>query len=154
MANALTHIAPLREGADVAGLQETLARSKDAIDHALQATGTVHDFRFVIFDRSQPNLLPQPGSSGPFALGVITTYDGSFDAYIQDFVRFLAPVFDALLPNTTDGAGLVPVKDHVQELIEWVRKDDAAQQPPNSAFEFYTAYPYTVQQILAAGIEG
>lgn len=153
MANALTHIAPLRPGADIRGLQEILSQNKAAVDHALQETGTVHDFRFVIFDASSPNLLPQANSTGPFALGVITTYDGSFDAYIQDFVRFLSPVFDALLPNTTDGAGLVPVKDHVQELIEWVRKDDAAQQPPNSEFEFYTAYPYTVQQILAADIK-
>jgi hypothetical protein len=153
MANALTHIAPLREDANVQGLMQTMGQIKGQVDHALKETGTVHDFRFVIFDRSQPNLLPKPGSNGPFALGVITTYDGSFDAYIADFVRYLAPVFDALLPNTVDGAHLVPVKDNLEGLRAWIRKDDAAQQPPNSNFEFYVAYPYTVQQILAADIK-
>ena len=153
MANALTHIAPLKPGANVQGLMETLGKNKEMVDHALKETGTVHDFRFVIFDASSPNLLPKPDSQGPFFHGVITTYDGSFEAYISDFVRFLGPVFDLLLPNTTDGAHLVPVKDNVEGLIEWVRKDDAEQQPPNSMFEFYTAYPYTVQQILAADIK-
>jgi hypothetical protein len=153
MANALTHIAPLKQGAGISELMETLSKNKGAIDHALQETGTVHDFRFVIFDGSSPNLLPQANSTGPFFLGVITTYDGSFEAYIQDFVRFLGPVFDALLPNTVDGGHLVPVQDNIEGLIEWVRKDDAAQHPPNSEFRFYTGYPYTVQQILAADIQ-
>ena len=107
MANALTHIVPLKEGANVKGLQEMLAKSKAAVDHALKETGTVHDFRFVFFDASQPNLQPTATSTGPYALGVITTYDGTFEAYIQDFVRFLGPVFDGLLPATVDGGDLV-----------------------------------------------
>lgn len=153
MANALTHIAPLKPGANLQGLQETLFKSREMRDHALKEIGTVHDFRFVVFDASSPNLLPHPSSNGPFFIAVITTYDGSFEAYIQDFVRFIAPVFDALLPNTVDGGDLVPVKDNVEGLIEWVRKYDASQQPPNNQFRFYTAYPYTVQQILAADIK-
>jgi len=149
MANALTHIVPLKEGANLQKLQTVVGTNRAAIDNALKQTGTVHDFRFVFFDASQPNLQPTATSKGPYALGVITTYDGTFEAYIQDFVRFLGPVFDALLPDTLDGGGLVPVKDHVQELTEWIRKNDAAQKPPNDAFKLYTAYPYTVQQILA-----
>ncbi|MFN2606631.1 MAG: hypothetical protein ABR511_01855 [Acidimicrobiales bacterium] len=149
MANALTHIVPLKEGANLRQLQAVVDGNQQAIDDALKEIGTVHDFRFVFFDASQPNLQPTSTSTGPYALGVITTYDGSFDSYIQDFTRFLAPVFDALLPATVDGAALVPVKDHVQELTEWIRKNDAAQNPPNDQFTLYTAYPFTVQQILA-----
>ena len=51
-------------------------------------------------------------SKGPFKLAVITTYDGDFAAYIQDFANMLGPVFDALLGFSADGTGLVPVKDH------------------------------------------
>lgn len=151
MANALTHIVALKEGVDVQQLLGVVSQSQGAIDRALKEIGTVHDFRFVFFDGSQPNLQPTATSTGPFALGLITTYDGAFDAYIQDFTRYLAPMFDTLLAATVGGEALVPVKDHLQEFTEWIRRNDAAQQPPNNQFQFSTAYPYTVQQILAAG---
>lgn len=148
---ALTHIVPLKEGSNVQQLQAVVEKNQGLIDSALKAIGTVHFLRFVFFDASQPNLQPVPNSdsTGPFALGVITEYDGDFESYVQDFTRHLAPVFDALLPAILGGEELVPVKDHVDELIEWARKNDAAQQPPNSEFGLYTAYPHTVQKILA-----
>ena len=147
--NPLTLIMPLRQGADLGQLQGLLASHQDAIDAALGVVGTVHYARFVLFDASSPNLQPMANSTGPFQLAVITTYDGSFDMYIQDFVQQLGDVFDALLGFTADGAALVPVKNNVTQFTAWIKANDASQQPPNSSLSQYAAYPYTVQAILA-----
>jgi hypothetical protein len=147
--NPLTLIMPLAQGVDLGVLQQTLGQQQPAIDRALGVVGTVHYARFVLFDASSPNLLPQANSTGPFMLAVITTYDGNFDLYIQDFVNELGPVFDALMSLTSTGADLVPVKDHVAEFTAWIAANDASQQPPNSARSQYAAYPYSVQTILA-----
>lgn len=147
----LTLIMPLMEGADLGKLQQLLVEQRSAIDAALGAVGTVHYARFVVFDASSANLQPSPSSKGPFKLAVITTYDGDFDTYIQDFVQQLGDVFDALLEFTTDGAGLVPVKDNVAKFTAWIAANDSSQQPPTNQFSLYAAYPYTVQQVLAAG---
>jgi hypothetical protein len=149
MAHPLTLIMPLRPDANVNELGQLIAQQQPAINQALEAVGTVHYARFVLFDGSSPNLQPLANSTGPFSLGVITTYDSSFEMYIQDFVRMLGQVFDALLSFTSDGAHLIPVKDNVQAFIAYVAGNDASQQPPNSAFGQYEAYPYTVQQIKA-----
>lgn len=140
---------PLRQGADLGQLQGLLASHQEAINTALGAVGTVHYARFVVLDASSPNLQPLANSTGPFQLAVITTYDGNFDMYIQDFVQQLPDVFDALLGFTTDGAGLVPARDNVSQLTAWIKANDASQQPPNSLLSQYAAYPYTVQAILA-----
>jgi hypothetical protein len=147
--NPLTLIMPLKQGVGLGQLQQVLAQQQGAIDHALGVVGTVHYARFVLFDSSSPNLQPLPSSTGPFQLAVITTYDGDFNIYIQDFVKELGPVFDALLTLTSDGGDLVPVKDHVTQFTAWVAANDASQQPPNNQFSQYAAYPYGVQKILA-----
>jgi hypothetical protein len=149
MANPLTFIMPLAADADVEQLMTALGSQSGAIDGALAQIGTVHFARFVLFDTAAPNLLPTPGSKGPFGLSVITDYDGDFDIYIQAFVSILGPVFDELLKFSSDGADLIPVKDHVTEFEAYIKANDASQQPPNNAFSLYSAYPYTVQQILA-----
>jgi len=149
MANPLTLVIPLAEGSDPLNLEGALSALQPKIDAALEAVGTVHYARFVLLDGSKPNLQPSPSSIGPFSLGVITSFDGDFDVYIQDFVNQLGPVFDALLQFAADGAGLVPVAEHVEEFIAYVAANDATQQPPNSTFKMYNAYPYTVQEVLA-----
>jgi hypothetical protein len=146
--NPLTLVMPLKPGAE-AQVGTLLAGQQGAIDNALAVVGTVHFARFVLFDAASPNLAPAPGSNGPFSLAVITTYDGDFDIYIQDFVAQLGDVFDALLGLTTDGANLVPVKDNVVAFTAWIKANDLSQQPPNAALSQYAAYPYTVQTILA-----
>jgi hypothetical protein len=146
--NPLTLVMPLSPGAE-AKVGELLASQQAAIDNALSVVGTVHFARFVLFDAASPNLAPTPGSSGPFSLAVITTYDGDFDIYIQDFVAQLGDVFNALLELTPDAAGLVPVKDNVAAFTAWIKQNDLSQQPPNGGLSQYAAYPYTVQTILA-----
>ncbi len=146
--NPLTLVMPLKPGAEQQ-IGVLLKSHQAAIDDALSIVGTVHYARFVLFDASSPNLQPMPGSKGPFSLSVITTYDGDFDVYIQDFVLHLGDVFDALLSLTTDGTSVVPVKDHIKAFTAWVKDHDLSQQPPNAPLSQYAAYPYTVQTILA-----
>lgn len=149
MANALTLVIPLKEGIDLGQLQAELAGLMPTTGAAMEAVGTVHNSRVVLLDHASPNLQPRPGSSGPFSFAVITTYDGDFAVYIQDFATHLGPIFDALLGFSADGSGIVPVSDHVEEFTAYLEANDLSKQPPNDAFRFFTAYPYTVQQILA-----
>jgi hypothetical protein len=150
VANPLTLIIPLKEGVDLSQLGKSLAELQPQLDAALKSVGTVHYARFVVFDRSSPNLQPR-GGPGPFGLGVITSFDGDFNVYIQDFVNKLGPIFDALLSFSADGAGLIPVAENLQAFTAYVAANNASQQPPNNAFGLYSAYPYTVQQVIAAG---
>jgi hypothetical protein len=152
MANPLTFIMPIAADADVETLLADLGKSQVQVDLALKEVGTVHFARFVLFDASSPYLLPctsGPLGSGPFCLSVITDYDGSFDAYIEAFVRWLGPIFDTLLSFSADGTQLIKVKDNVAAFEAYITAHDASQQPPNSNIGLYSAYPWTVQQIEA-----
>ena len=149
MASPMTLVIPMKEGADMQKLAGILVAQQDAIDAARVEIGTLHYARFVIFDHSSPNLQPQAGSTGPFSLAVITDYDGDFNVYIQDFVNHLGPAFSLLLSYSTSGQDLLPLNEHVEGFIEWIRANDASQHPPNDALRFFSAYPDTVQQVLA-----
>ena len=149
MANPLTLVIPLREGADIQKLVGILVAQQDAIDAARREIATIHFARFVLFDHSSPNLQPQPNSTGPFSLSVITAYDGDFDVYIQDFVNHLGPAFSLLLSFSATGQELLPLAEHVQGFVDWIRANDASQHGPNAQLRFYSAYPDTVQQVLA-----
>lgn len=148
MASPLTLLMPVTPGTDPKTIAATLAQNQPQIDQALNAVGTVHYARFVLLDRSSPSLQPGAGT-GPFVLGVITEYDGNFNAYIRDFVAQVGPVFDALLQFTEGGKAVTPVKDHVAEFTAYIAKYDLSQTPANAG-RLYQAYPYTVQQVLAA----
>ncbi len=147
MASPLTLLMPVIPGTDPQVIGATLEKFQPEIDAALTSVGTVHYARFVLLDRSAANLLPA-SAAGPFVIGVITEYDGSFDAYIQDFVDKVGLVFDALLAFVEGGAALIPVKDHVQAFTTFIAANDASQHAPNTGL--YEAYPQTVQQVLAA----
>ena len=149
MANPLTFIMPLEEGVNLVELGEVLHKNQATIDNALEQVGTVHFARFVVFDNSAPNLLPSAESKGPFCLSVITDYDGDFDAYINAFVQYLGPIFNTLLGFSANGGSLIPVDQNVKAFEQYITKNDASQEPPNQELSLYSAYPYTVQQILA-----
>jgi hypothetical protein len=115
--------------AKVHGLQ-ALPPEKNPVTTALEEIGTVHFARFVFIDEDR--------------LAVITTYDGDFERYIMDFVDYIGPVFDDLLQHMVDAPEL-PVEQHRQEFLAYVRKNDLTCVPP-----FYSAYPTrTVQDVLA-----
>lgn len=154
MANALTLVIPLAPDADLGKLQAQLGARAPGMDALLAQVGTVHFARFMLFQHSAANLRPD-GGDGPFSLAVITSYDGDFGVYVQDFVNEVGDVFDALLSFSADGQSLVPVAKHVDAFTAYVAANNLSQQPPNDAIGLHSGYqaPYTVQQINAAGIE-
>ena len=76
---------------------------------------------------------------------VITTYDGSFEDYINDFIDEIGDVFNALLSHMA-GAPPLPVQQHRAEFLAYVRANDLRCIEP-----FYSAYPKaTVLDVKAA----
>ena len=148
MANPLTLLMPLKPNTDPRTIAGAIESNQTAIDNALTSIGTVHFARFLILDTSVPNLQPTGKSTDTLVLGVITEYDGAFGPYISDFVNQIGFVFDALLPYVVGGADLVPVAKNLNAFTAFVQQNDASQNPTTPAL--YSAYPNTVQQILAA----
>lgn len=76
-------------------------------------------------------------------IGFFTVYDGSFDKYIDDFTKYIGPVFDLIFKFTKDPPPS-PCRKYVQEFIDFAA---GANRPP---IGFYQAYPgLTVQDIHA-----
>ena len=148
MASPLTLLMPIIPGTDPTKIAATLAGAQARIDQALTSIGTVHYARFLLLDRSTANLQPGGASADQLVLAVITEYDGSFNAYIGDFVSQIGDVFNALLQFVVGGQAVTPVQDNVNAFIAFVTANDASQHQPNTGL--YQAYPNTtVQQILA-----
>lgn len=151
MSSPLTLMMPVLPGTSIVAIATALAGSQKQIDEALLNIGTVHFARFLLLDRSNANLQPtlsSIGSSDTLIIGVVTEYDGDFDAYISDFVAQLGGVFDTLLGFVVGGAALVPVANNVAAFEAFITTNDASQHEPNQSL--YEAYPQTVQEILAA----
>jgi hypothetical protein len=115
-----------------AGQQQTLIKllgeNSAAIDAALTKVGTVHFARFLFLNET--------------TLLIITTYDGDFSTYIEQFTAILGGTFNAIF-SLTDPAPPLPVEKNVQAFIDFVQKWNL---PSN----LYSAYPQcTVQQILS-----
>jgi len=150
MASPLTLLMPVLSG-QVQNLAQALGVYQAQLDAALTSIGTVHYARTLIFDASSQNLQPSIplNSNDSYVLAIITEFDGSFDAYINDFVSQVGTVFDAVLPFVVGGAAVVPVANNVAAFEAFVTQYDASQHAPNTGL--FQAYTYTVQQILAAG---
>ena len=151
MTKPLSLMMPVLPGTSLIAIAATLVESQKQIDAALTSIGTVHFARFLLLDSSQPNLQPNMTSavkSDHLIIGVVTEYDGDFNAYIQDFVSQLGNVFDALLRFVIGGAALSPVANNVPAFEAYITANDASQHVPNNSL--YAAYPQTVQQILAS----
>lgn len=100
---------------------QQLPPDRNPIVTALDTIGTVHFARFVFLDDAH--------------LAVITTYDGDFDVYVNEFVDHIGEVFDALLQHIADAPPL-PVQQHRAEFLDFLRAHDLGCIPP-----FYSAYP-------------
>ncbi len=136
--NPLTLVMKIRSPEDYQQLNETLLQlhSQPATDNpitaALNKIATVHFARFVFLENNTK-------------LAVITTYDHDFETYISDFVDEIGHVFDMLLSHM-EGAPPLPVRDHREEFLHYVREHDMPAIQP-----FYSAYPtLTVLDILDA----
>ena len=110
---------------------QSLPPEQNPILTALDAIGTVHFARFVFLDETR--------------LAVITTYDGDFDAYVNEFVNHIGEVFDALLLHIADPPPL-PVQQHREEFLDFLRRNDLGCIPP-----FYSAYPDRTALDIRAG---
>ncbi len=142
--NALTALFPIRAEA-VEFLRNKLIDTP--IDGSgLDAVGTVHFARIFVFEPNNPAGVPSNVAA------VITTYDGSFSAYIQDFVDQpgVADFFNDFLKAIDDPAapGLIPVTQNAAGFAALVEKYDVTN-PANKWGQWYSAYPtLSVQDIL------
>jgi hypothetical protein len=99
---------------------------------ALNKLKTVHFARFVFLANNTQ-------------LAVITTYDGSFEHYINDFIDEIGDVFNALLMHMSDAPPL-PVQKNREAFLAYVKQNDLRGLEP-----FYSAYPSaTVLDVLSA----
>jgi len=135
--NPLTLIMKIKSPADSAALREmlnkflSLPRDKNPIDIALDKLAKVHFARFVFMDDDTK-------------LAVITSYDDSFEDYINDFIDVIGDIFNALLSHMADAPPL-PVQKHREDFLAYVRKNDL-----RCLGTFYSAYPALgVKTILA-----
>ncbi len=97
--------------------------------------GTIHFLRFLF--------LPMPIEESK-NLFVITSYDGDLDTYLAQFCYHLSDLFNTLYVHI-DPAPPLPVQEHVQETLDFVRKY-------NIETPLYSAYPQcTVLNIWSRG---
>jgi hypothetical protein len=134
----LTLVMAIKSPQDFAALSGLLQKIQSAppdqnpIWVALNKLKTVHFARFVFLENNTK-------------LAVITTYDGAFDDYINEFIDEIGDVFNALLAHMADQPPL-PVQQNRQAFLDYVRKNDLRAIEP-----FYSAYPQaTVLDIHAA----
>lgn len=135
--NPLTLVMTIKSDADQQALTALLQKiqsappDKNPIWVALERLRTVHFARFVFLENRQ--------------LAVITTYDGSFEDYINEFIDAIGDVFNALLSHMDDAPPL-PVQQYREAFLQYVRTHDLRAIEP-----FYSAYPRaTVLDIHAA----
>lgn len=161
MANPLSLLMPVIPGTDPATIGAALAQYGPQLDAALASIGTVHYARTLYLDTSSTNLQPGPDSKGPFVLGILTEYDGSFEDYIGDFVKQVAEPFNALMKFVVGGDRVIPVENNTALFQQFIADNDASQHFPNNGLPptappqpggLFEAYPYSVQDIKAAGI--
>ena len=108
---------------------QSLPQDQNPIVAALNKIGTVHFARFAFLEDGQ--------------LLVITTYDGDFTTYINEFINEIGEIFNKLLEHVQDAPPL-PVQTYRQEFLEYVRCHDL-----RAVGTFYSAYPdHTVLDIL------
>ncbi len=135
--NPLTLVMTLRSPEDRRTLQaklehlQSLPREQNPVIRALDSIANVHFARFVFLD--------------DLRLAVITTYDGPFDPYVNEFVEHIGDVFNDILQHMADAPPL-PIQRHREEFLDYVRRNDLGCLRP-----FYSAYPdRTVLDVLAS----
>jgi hypothetical protein len=107
----------------------SLPPDQNPVTVALNKIGTVHFARFAFLDNDQ--------------LAVITTYDGDFEVYINEFTDEIGEVFDAILSHV-ENAPPLPVQTYRKEFLDYIRAHDL-----RCVGTFYSAYPdRTVLDIL------
>jgi hypothetical protein len=105
---------------------------KNPLSLALNSLRNVHFARFVFMHDNTE-------------LAVITTYDGTFEDYINEFVDAIGDIFNELLARM-DPAPPLPVQQNRDAFLVYVKANDLQCVQP-----FYSSYPEaTVLDIQAA----
>ena len=94
-------------------LTQVLFQATSEVFAGLDNVGTIHFARFDIVDGN---------------LCMFSVYDGDFAGYIRDFISSIGDVFDQIVSQVKDPPTM-PVRENVDEFIEWVRARDAFQMP-------------------------
>lgn len=138
----LTLIMKIKSDADykqLAGLLQhiqSLPPDQNPIWMALNKLANVHFARFTFLENNT-------------RLAVITTYDGSFDDYINEFIDAIGDVFNGLLAHMSEAPPL-PVQKNRAEFLTYVKANDFRGIEP-----FYSSYPTaTVLDIQSALSQG
>lgn len=136
--NPLTLIMTIRSPEDFQTLNARIQKiqsappEKNPIWIALDKLRIVHFARFVFLENNTK-------------LGIITTYDGSFEDYLNEFIDEIGDVFNALLQHM-DGAPPLPIQQNRSAFRDYIKANDLGGIGP-----FYSAYPQaTVLDIQAA----
>jgi hypothetical protein len=134
----LTLIMTIRSPEDFQGLYARILEiqaapsEKNLIWIALDKLRIVHFARFVFLENNTK-------------LAIITTYDGSFEDYLNEFIDEIGDIFNALLQHI-DGAPPLPIQQNRSAFRDYVKANDLGGIEP-----FYSAYPQaTVLDIQAA----
>jgi hypothetical protein len=134
----LTLIMTIRSSEDFEALNARIQQiqsappEKNPIWVALDKLKIVHFARFVFLEKNTK-------------LAIITTYDGSFDDYLNEFIDEIGDVFNVLLQHM-EAAPPLPVQRNRRQFREYVKANDLGGMEP-----FYSAYPQgTVLDIQAA----
>ena len=129
VASPLTLVMDIKSPGDFVALKakidqmQGLPPDQNPIIRALTELKTVHFARFVFLNEKQ--------------LAVITTYDGSFEDYIDSFVDKIGGVFDEILKHVADPPPTsVKLPQNRKAFLAYVKKHDLTAIPP-----FYSAYP-------------
>ena len=133
---ALTAIMTIKQPVEIHAnaLKLLLAEKFTSVKALLNRVGTVHFARFVFLENDSK-------------LALITTYDGSFDNYIKNYIELAGELFDAMLTHM-QGAPPLPVRQYRQEFVDYVRRVDLTAPERAPTVAFYSAYPtLTVQNI-------
>jgi hypothetical protein len=111
---------------------QSLPPDNNPIWVALDNLANVHFARFAFLENNT-------------RLAVITTYDGTFEDYINEFIDAIGDVFNGLLAHMAEAPPL-PVQRNRTEFLAYVKANDFRGIEP-----FYCAYPTaTVLDIKAA----
>lgn len=108
---------------------QALPEELNPVVKGLNKLATVHFARFVFLDDRR--------------LAVITSYDGDFDDYINDFINEIGDIFNNLIKFMED-APPRPVQTYRKEFLQYIKDHDLG-----CVGAFYSAYPdRTVLDIL------
>jgi hypothetical protein len=118
--NVLAMNFPIKSLLDYMELRFGIPRMLPTMDKAADAIGTLHFGNFV--DLGLPHI------------AFFTIYDGDFTSYMNDFMKYLGPVFDAMMAHFSNPAP-TPVAKNPEQFIAWA---NAIQHNP---IYFYSAYP-------------